>query len=225
MGYLKFEVYFKIALFPKGVSNCTFKQDEPDENGVIYSELISDYKAFNKYICNENQIKQVLNHLNKLHKTNNDEGCYVESLIFDKSQRECFKCVCLIRQLQNEYGDSGCEDNYGFDDDEELDECLKHMIVPRECEFSDAHITIDGKLYTIQIEIEYYNESYVKNPKKTVKAKKNSKIDTQPITANNDNLLNKNTDKVTTTVITSITTITTVNGVSTSSTVTTTEVK
>jgi len=208
MGYLKYEVYFTIALFP--LSNL------PNDN---CSESISYHDMFNKYICNENQIGLVLKHLENLQKKNNKKSCCVRFLEFAKEMRECFKCECLIEQLQNDCGESDCED-----DDEELDECLRRMIIPKKNEFSDEHINIDGKSYAIKMEIDHYNKGYVKTVRK-VKEKKNSKIDVQPVTSNNDKLLNKNANKVITTIITSVTTITTVNGVSTSSTVTTTEVK
>lgn len=241
MGYREYTVYFNIALFPEGVGSANLVQDKSNEDGVIYSELKFNYGMFNKYICNNNekQVKNVISYLNKLYKINNDKNSFVEGLVFDKQNRNCFKCLCLISKVQNECGESDWEDDYDFDDAEELDDCLKQMIVPRECEYSDAHINIDGKSYTIQIEIEHYNEGYRKNIRKTKATKepitttlpnvKTDNIVTLPTNnatnTTNAKLQTVNTDKVTTTVITCVTTITTVNGVSTSSTVTTTEVK
>ncbi len=178
MGYLKYEVYFTIALFP--LSNL------PNNN---CSESISYWDMFNEHICNENQIGLVLKHLENLQKKNYKKSCHVRFLEFAKEMRECFKCECLIEQLQNECDESDCED-----DGEELDECLRRMIIPKKNEFSDEHINIDGKSYAIKMEIDHCNKSYVKTVKK-VKEKINPKIGDQSVTANTNKLLNENANK------------------------------
>ena len=95
-----YEVYFKIALYPKGINVFNFEAEEGDD-GIMYSKFIENCEDFYKYLCTENQSICVLNYLRNCYDNIDIADISISDLIFETVGR--FNCKFKIVIDENDF--------------------------------------------------------------------------------------------------------------------------
>jgi hypothetical protein len=139
-----YEVYFKIALYPKGVNWFHFEEKQDEVSGIMYSEFVKDSEDFNKYLCTQNQSNAVLQALRNEYEFIALADVTVRDFDFDNNGH--FNCkVEIITEKYDELND------------DEIEQIIDNAIWPG-YDAKPVYVFIDGEVFKMDLQLEYFVE-------------------------------------------------------------------
>jgi len=139
-----YEVYFKIALYPKGVNWFHFEEIQDEVSGTMYSEFVEDSKDFNKYLCTQNQSNAVLQTLRNEYEIIALADVTIRDLEFNNNGQ--FNCKVEI-----------VTEKYDELNDDEIQQIIENSIWPG-YDAEPLYIFIDGEPLKMDLQLAYFVE-------------------------------------------------------------------